>query len=104
MSLLEELEAEVLNIEVIAMKIDGVNPANFNPYRNQPKLPQPKAEAKTHDQLEISPEAQQMQKQSKWTMQRQDKVQALKSRIEAGNYQLDPQKSADKFYEFWKDQ
>lgn len=83
------------------MKIDGINHSHFNPYNKLSQPAQKKEGAKPHDQLDISPEAKQMQQQSKLDLQRQDKVQTLKKQIQSGGYQVDPQQAANKFYEFW---
>lgn len=84
------------------MNIHGVNHSNLNPYSKQNNQPQHQEGVQKQDQLDISSKAREMQEQSKLEKQRQDKVQALKARIESDDYQMDAQQTAEKFYEFWK--
>lgn len=53
------------------------------------------------DQIEISPEAKQLQESVKTNTQRTEYVQSIKNQIESGNYTIDPEKIAKKMIDFW---
>src|SRR5699024_5617556 len=86
---------------VIFMKINGVNHSNIHPYHKQMQPPQKDAEIQSGDKLDISPEAKQLQQQSRISLERQEKINALKQQIEAGEYEVNPKKAAQTSYEFW---
>ncbi len=44
-----------------------------------------------------------MQKGTRIENERQEKVEALKQQIEAGEYKVNPQAVANKFYDFWNE-
>jgi negative regulator of flagellin synthesis FlgM len=89
--------------EVIAMKI--------NPYGNIPNMQRKQPEkphqlgaiTKKQDQLEISTEAKKMQQESRIVTERKEKVEALKEKIENGEYKVNSQEVATKFYQFWNE-
>lgn len=86
------------------MKINPYQSVQQNPYRKQLEKADKAAEVKAKgDKLEISPEALEMQKGTRIEKERQDKVDALKQKIEAGEYKVNPQGVADKFYQFWNE-
>lgn len=84
------------------MKINGPNQSNFNPYNKimQKQVEQKRTVAK-QDQIEISPEAKQLQESVKTNTQRTEYVQSIKNQIESGNYTIDPEKIAKKMIDFW---
>ncbi|HEX7065877.1 MAG TPA: flagellar biosynthesis anti-sigma factor FlgM [Bacillales bacterium] len=84
------------------MKINGVNHSNINPYKKPVGTEQTKQDARRKDQIEISPEAKQLQQKSRLTAERQEKVDQIKAKVDAGQYQVDADKVAKKFYEFWR--
>jgi negative regulator of flagellin synthesis FlgM len=87
------------------VKINGVNHhSNVNPYRTQIEQQPLKEHAQKRDQIQISEQAKQLQQDSKITLQRQEKVEQIKQQIESGNYRVDAEKTASKFYKFWSDQ
>lgn len=84
------------------VKINPFGPLNNNPYRKQMEKQESIQDIKQkRDKLEISQEAKVMQQASRIDEARQEKVKALKAKVEAGEYKVDPQAVANKFYEFW---
>lgn len=89
--------------EVIMMKINPFSNIQ-NSYRKQFEKSQPGGEVtKKKDQLEISTEAKKMQQESKIVTDRKEKIEALKAKIENGEYKVNSEEVARKFYEFWND-
>ncbi|WNF36586.1 flagellar biosynthesis anti-sigma factor FlgM [Bacillaceae bacterium IKA-2] len=75
-----------------------------NIYRKQLEKSQPSGEVtKKKDQLEISTEAKKMQQELKIVTDRKEKVEELKGKIENGEYKVNSEEVARKFYEFWND-
>ncbi len=75
-----------------------------NVYRKQVEKEQPKGEiSKKHDQLEISNEAKLMQHESNMVTERKERIEALKAQVQSGDYKVNPQAVAKKFYEFWNE-
>lgn len=58
---------------------------------------------KKKDQVEISPEAKLMQQESKIVADRQEKMEALKEKVQNGEYKVNSQEVARKFYDFWNE-
>lgn len=86
------------------MKINPFQPVQQNPYRKQIDKAEKAADLKAKsDKLEISTEALEMQKGTRIENERQEKVEALKQQIEAGEYKVNPQAVANKFYDFWNE-
>ncbi|HEX7064426.1 MAG TPA: flagellar biosynthesis anti-sigma factor FlgM [Bacillales bacterium] len=84
------------------MKINGVNHSNIHPYKKAQEMARLNQGAARRDQIEISPEAKQLLQKSHITDERQAKIDEIKAKVDAGQYKVDPQKTAEKFYEFWK--
>ncbi|MFS0750797.1 flagellar biosynthesis anti-sigma factor FlgM [Oceanobacillus sp. 1P07AA] len=84
------------------MKINGPNPTNFNPYKQsiQPK-PEQKSDAYKKDQIEISSKAKQLQ-ESASDPKRAAYLEELKNKIDAGEYKVDYDQTAQKLMNFWK--
>ena len=56
------------------------------------------------DQLQISNQAKEMfEKNTEVDRARQEKIQALKTQIQSGDYQFNNEKIADKIHQFWFD-
>ncbi|MCM3716130.1 flagellar biosynthesis anti-sigma factor FlgM [Alkalihalobacillus oceani] len=86
------------------MKINPYQSVQQNPYRKQLEKQDKAAETKAKsDKLEISSEALEMQKGTAIEKERQTKVEDLKQKIEAGEYKVNPQAVANKFYQFWNE-
>ena len=84
------------------MKINPYQSVQQNPYRKQiEKTEQTASVQAKRDKLEISSEALTMQQGTRIEKERLEKVEALKSKIEAGEYHVDSKAIANKFYEFW---
>jgi len=84
------------------MKIQGPQLRSMNAYHKQL---QPKRESKqkelTRDQLNISREAQQLQKSDQASIKRSEYVQKIKQAVQSGEYKVDYEKTAQKMIDFW---
>ncbi|OLS39019.1 flagellar biosynthesis anti-sigma factor FlgM [Alkalihalophilus pseudofirmus] len=86
------------------MKINPYQSVQQNPYRKQVDTSEKLQGAKKKvDKLEISTEALERQKGNPIEKAREEKVEALKKQIEAGEYKVNPEAVAKKMYEFWND-
>ncbi len=84
------------------MKINPYQPLQQNLYRKQMEKSEQIYGFRTQsDKVEISPEALEMQKGTPFEKARQEKVAELQRKIEAGEYKINAQAVANKFYEFW---
>lgn len=84
------------------MKIHGPNQSNFNPYKKQIQKQQESQNANTFkDKIEISSKAKQMQEMNKAQAARQEQVEQIKNKVDAGEYQVDANKTAEKMIDFW---
>jgi negative regulator of flagellin synthesis FlgM len=83
------------------MRINGVNHSNIHPYKRPEQYSQAKPGTGRHDQIEISQEAKQLLQNSHSTMDRQEKIDAIKEKIDTGQYHVDAYQVAKSFYEFW---
>lgn len=85
------------------MKINNFRPVNMNPYNKQlDKAGKLQAHAANQkDKIEISKEALEMQITSQYEVERQQRVDELKNKIESGEYKVNPQELAQKMYSYW---
>lgn len=84
------------------MKINGPNPANFNPYKQAFQDKQAiEPGVKRKDSIEISNEAKKLQKQEHPSEKRAEYVNELKQKVASDQYQIDYEKLAQKLYDFW---
>lgn len=75
-----------------------------NIYRKQIEKQQTKSDVvKKKDKLEISTEAKLMQQETRIEFERKEKVEALKEKVQSGEYKVNAQEVAKKFYEFWNE-
>ena len=75
-----------------------------NIYRKQVEKQQAKNDvAKKQDKIEISTEAKLMQQDTKIEVERKQKVEALKEKVQSGEYKVNTQEVAKKLYEFWNE-
>ncbi|QOY37017.1 flagellar biosynthesis anti-sigma factor FlgM [Anaerobacillus isosaccharinicus] len=75
-----------------------------NIYKKSIEKQQPKADvSKKADKLEISTEAKLMQQETRISTERKEKVEQLKAQVQSGEYKVNPQEVAKKFYEFWNE-
>ncbi|WP_026691430.1 flagellar biosynthesis anti-sigma factor FlgM [Alteribacter aurantiacus] len=58
---------------------------------------------KRKDEVHISPEAKKMQEGSFIEKEREEKVKAIKERIENGTYEVNVKETARKMYDFWSE-
>lgn len=83
------------------MKINNIGRVNMNPYNKQiEKMNQVQSTSK-RDKLEISSEALELQKGNPIELERQQKVEQLKAKVESGEYEINPREVAKKMYDFW---
>ncbi len=91
--------------EVIFVKINGPNQTNFNPYKNQlQKQMDYSKDINKKDQLEISNQAKEMLQNEKPSEKRAAHVQHIKDAVDAGEYQVNHEKTAQKMVDFWSKQ
>jgi len=85
------------------VKINNFRPVNMNPYNKQlDKAGKLQAHAANQkDKIEISKEALEMQITSQYEVERQQRVDELKNKIESGEYKVNPQELAQKMYSYW---
>ncbi|KAA0966796.1 flagellar biosynthesis anti-sigma factor FlgM [Sporosarcina sp. ANT_H38] len=86
------------------MKIQKFNVPPVNPYKaNQLKTEQAEQKAKMKtDKLEISSEAKQLSEKSSFTVERNERVQELKAQVQAGTYEVNPEKLAANLVKYFK--
>lgn len=85
------------------MNIDKTSgPSFIQSYQNQMKVAKvEKAKpVQQEDRLQISNEAKEMFEKNV-EVERQNKIKTLKAQIEAGEYDLNSEKVADKIYQYW---
>ncbi|SDP95037.1 anti-sigma-28 factor, FlgM family [Litchfieldia salsa] len=83
------------------MKINQTNLAGINPYKKQVnKVVQTEKTVKT-DKVEISSAAKQLQETSAVTLERQEKIDALKQQVQNGTYKVDPEKIAKSIVNYY---
>ncbi len=75
-----------------------------NVYRKQVEKQQPKSDvSQKRDQLQISNEAKLMQQETRISTERKERVEALKAQVNAGEYKVNAEDVARKFYDFWNE-
>ncbi len=76
---------------------------SLNMYRKQQEVKgnEDHNQSNKRDEVNISSEAKQMQASKSGSVDREDKIQEIKEKIENGTYNVDPKEVARKFYEFW---
>lgn len=84
------------------MKINHVRNVNMNPYNKVGKMEQPQR-MNSKDKIEISSEAMNLQKIGNIEVEREEKVSALKKEVQAGTYEVNSKKIAEKMYSYWDD-
>ncbi|PWA12629.1 flagellar biosynthesis anti-sigma factor FlgM [Pueribacillus theae] len=84
------------------MKINPIHSMKTNPYKkaaeNQPEKPQ----TQHKDKLEISAQAKELLKKSELQSEREKKVNEIKKQYDAGNYEINYKKTAERLLDFWK--
>lgn len=84
------------------MKINGPNQTNFNPYKNQMQKQMDYSKDVTKkDQLEISDQAKKMLETDKPNAKRAAYVQQIKDSVDAGDFKVNHEKTAQKMIDFW---
>ena len=85
------------------MKINNLNSMGVNPYkRNLEKNTAAQKSQTKEDKVEISSKAKDLQQSNEVVKARQEKVQAIKTQLESGNYSIDPQVIAKGLLNFYK--
>ena len=86
------------------MKINNIGPVKLNPYSKQMDKTEGAAKASKRDKLEISTEAKELQKGNPIELERKQIVEALKNKVDTGQYEIEPKKIAEKMYSFWNNE
>ena len=85
------------------MKINNFRPVNINPYNKQMEKQDQLQSSKKKDKIEISSEALELQRGNQLEMDRQERVNELKRKVQSGEYKVNPEEVAHKMYSFWYD-
>lgn len=86
----------------IIMKIQGPHLNHINAYKNQlQKNRESPYNKHRKDQLNISPEAKQLQQTKKMNNKRSEYVQQIKNEVESGKYKINYERTAQKITDFW---
>ncbi len=86
------------------MKINNFRPVNMNPYNKQmEKQEKLQQSSKQKDKIEISPEALELQRGNQVEIERQERVNELKNKVQSGEYKVNPEEVAHKMYSFLND-
>ncbi|MFA1821340.1 flagellar biosynthesis anti-sigma factor FlgM [Virgibacillus oceani] len=86
------------------MKINGPNQTNFNPYKNQIQKQADLKRDMKQDQIEISNQAKELLESEKADPKREAYVQDIKDKVDAGEYKINYEKTAQKMIDFWSKQ
>ena len=85
------------------MKINNFRPVNMNPYNKQMEKQDQLQSSKKKDKIEISPEALELQRGNQLEMDRHERVNELKNKVQSGEYKVNPEEIAHKMNSFWDD-
>ena len=83
------------------MKINHFGPIGVNPYKKQMNKVAQTEKATQTDKVEISSAAKQLQETSPITVERQQKVEALKQQVQSGTYKVNAEDVAKSVYDFY---
>lgn len=83
------------------MKIQRPTQAQLNVYKERVQQVDTQKSKKREDKLEISTEAQKLQKGKMNEQQRAQYVNEIKQSYENGTYKVQPEKTAEKMIDFW---
>ncbi len=83
------------------MKINNIGRVNVNPYNKQMEKMEKAQNVSKRDKIEISSEALELQKGGPLEIERQEKVEKLKEKVQSGEYEIKPREIAKKMYDFW---
>jgi len=82
------------------MKIQGPNPL-INTYRNQQQKQAVNKNKHQQDELKISQEAKELQKNGTNSLERDKYVAEIKKMVQADEYEINHNKVAEKMIDFW---
>ncbi|ADU31868.1 flagellar biosynthesis anti-sigma factor FlgM [Evansella cellulosilytica] len=85
------------------MKINPIHSVNAYKKVQEVNVKQNQDVAKKRDDVQISSAAKQMQQSTQVSVDRQEKIEKLKAQIEQGEYKVNPNEVARKFYDFWNE-
>jgi len=84
------------------MKIPKINIPAVNPYKaNEMKTEKTAQKVQQGDKLEISSEAKKLSEVSSYSLERNEKVQAIKAQVDAGTYKVNPEQLAQKLISYY---
>lgn len=84
----------------MTMKIQGPHPS-INHYKQTQQQHFKEKSTLNKDQLNISDAARQMQKSNGTEAKRTDYINEIKNQVQTGNYEIEPEKIAEKIVDFW---
>lgn len=83
------------------MRIYGPDSTNFNPYKRQAQAEQNQRKKSVKDELNISKEAQQLQKSNEIEKTRAKHIEKIKKLVDTNEYDIDYDRVAQKMIDFW---
>jgi negative regulator of flagellin synthesis FlgM len=84
------------------MKINNLGPIGVNPYKkNMTKVQNVQSSAAKADKVEISSAAQELRQTSKVSMERSERVEALRQQVQAGTYTVDAESVAKNIVNYY---
>jgi len=87
------------------MRIQNYRTNGIDLYNKQVEKNQPKSQVKAkEDKLEISVEAQALQKSKEMIQQRQEKVQRIEQQVQSGTYSINAKEIAKSMIDFFRKQ
>ncbi|MFD2442733.1 flagellar biosynthesis anti-sigma factor FlgM [Bacillus sp. CGMCC 1.16607] len=85
------------------MKINHIGRLNVNPYNKQMEKMEKTEKAVRKDKIEISTEALELQKMGDFDVERQEKIEALRQKVNSGEYEINAKEVAKKMYSYWSE-
>lgn len=85
------------------MKINPIGLNSINPYKKQQRnIKTGQSFSTFNDTLEISSAAKEMQVQSSYNLERNEKVKKIKEQIESGEYKVNARQVAEKMLQYYR--
>lgn len=84
------------------MKINSIHLNSVNPYKKQQRNIKTNQYPSFSDTLEISNAAKEMQVQSSFNLERNDKIKKIKEQIESGEYKVNARQVAEDMLKYYR--
>ncbi len=83
------------------MKINNLGRLNVNPYNKQMEKMEQVQKLQKEINLKFLLKLLELQKENSFEIERQEKVEQLKEKVQSGEYEVNPREVAKKMYGFW---